>query len=268
MSLPTTKQTSTTEGIQVSEAPTLTDSNKASLAESTTTTITTADDNDRQPKPSWLHWHEPGTTAAEKRLLLKLDWFLLSFSCLTYFVKQLDQNNVSNAYVSGMQEELGFGPGDELSWMNTYFNVGTILGGTVSNLLLTVVRPSYWLPGCLAAWSLLVLGLFRCHTAAQFYVLRFLIGLAESAAFPGVMYCLGCWYRRSELARRSSFFVISGVLGQMFSGYLQSALFAGMDGKGGLSAWRWLFIFDFVLAIPIAIYGFVSLAKYFPPFLS
>lgn len=69
------------------------------------------------------------------------------------------------------------------------------------------------------------------------------------------MYCLGSWYRRSELSRRSGLFVVSGVLGQMFSGYLQAALFAGMDGRGGLSAWRWLFIFDFVLALPVAAYG-------------
>lgn len=262
----------------MSPSTTLTDSKTGPAAESTTITTTTSssENGQQQPPPpqyqhdsvqdtttttttttSWFHWHEPNTPPAEKRLLLKLDWFLLSFSCLTYFLKQLDQNNVSNAYVSGLAADLHFGPGNQLSWMNTYFNVGTILGGPLSNLVLTLVRPSYWLPGCLAAWSLLVLGLFRCQTASQFYVLRFLVGVAESAAWPGVMYCLGCWYRPGELARRSSLFVVSGVLGQMFSGYLQSALFAGMDGKGGLAAWRWLFIFDCILAVPVAVYGFV-----------
>lgn len=157
-----------------------------------------------------------------------------------------------------METELGFGAGNELSWMNTYFSIGTILGSAFSNLLITVIRPSYWLPGCLGVWSLFVLGLFRCNTAAQFYVLRFFIGLMESAAWPGIMYCLGSWYRRSELSRRSGLFVVSGVLGQMFSGYLQSALFAGMDGRGGLSAWRWLFIFDCILAVPVAVYGFIT----------
>ncbi|CAN8100498.1 unnamed protein product [Discula destructiva] len=211
-----------------------------------------------EPQGRWLHWHEPGTSAEEKKLLFKLDWFLLSFSCLTYFLKQLDQNNVSNAYVSGMEADLGFGAGNELSWMNTYFSIGTILGSAFSNLMVTVIRPSYWLPGCLSVWSIFVLGLFPCQTAAQFYVLRFFVGLMESAAWPGIMYCLGSWYRRSELSRRSSLFVVSGVLGQMFSGYLQSALFAGMDGRGGLAAWRWLFIFDFLIAVPVAIYGFVT----------
>lgn len=157
-----------------------------------------------------------------------------------------------------MADELGFGPGNELSWMNTYFSIGTILGGLVSNLIITVLRPRIWLSSCLITWSVFVLALFKCDHAYQFYVLRFFIGVFESAAWPGVMYCLGSWYRKSELARRSGLFVMSGVIGQMFSGYLQAALFTGMHGKGGMSAWRWLFVFDFILAIPVAAYGFVS----------
>ncbi|TVY48770.1 Pantothenate transporter [Lachnellula occidentalis] len=198
-------------------------------------------------KPAWFQWHEPGTSREEKKLIAKLDWFLLSYSCLCFFIKQLDANNISNAYVSGMKEELHFGKGNELSWMNTYFNIGQILGGPIANMIITVIRPRYWLPSCLLVWSVFVLFLFKCETASEFYALRFCVGLFESAASPGIHYVLGCW--------RSALFVISGVLGQMFSGYLQSALYSGMQGKGGLSAWRWLFIFDFVLAVPIAIYG-------------
>lgn len=205
----------------------------------------------------WFHWHEPGTSPEEKRLIFKLDWFLLSYSCLCFFVKWLDSNNVTNAYASGMQEELGFGPGNELSWMNTYFNIGQLIGAPFANLIITVVRPRYWLPFCLTCWSLFVLFLYKCNTASEFYALRFCIGLFESAAWPGIEYTLGSWYRKSELARRSALFVISGVLGQMFSGYLQSALYSGMEGHGGMSAWRWLFIFDFIIAIPVAVYGIV-----------
>lgn len=127
-----------------------------------------------------------------------------------------------------------------------------------------MVRPRFYLPGCLFVWSLFVLFLFKCNNAQQFYVMRFFIGFFESAAWPGLMYVLGAWYRKSELARRSGLFVVSGVLGQMFSGYLQAALFTGMEGKGGMPAWRWLFIFDFVLAVPIVIYGVVRLPSLTP----
>jgi len=33
-------------------------------------------------KPRWFQWHEPGTSREEKKLIAKLDWFLLSYSCL------------------------------------------------------------------------------------------------------------------------------------------------------------------------------------------
>lgn len=45
----------------------------------------------------WFHWHEPDTSAEEKRLIFKLDWFLLSYCCLCFFIKWLDGNNVTNA---------------------------------------------------------------------------------------------------------------------------------------------------------------------------
>ncbi|CAI7630366.1 unnamed protein product [Penicillium glandicola] len=214
------------------------DSDSSNVQQDRRNSQTDSHHNEPRSSQRWFHWHEPGATKADKKLIFKLDFFLLSYSCLCFFIKQLDGNNVSNAYVSGMQEELGFGPGDELSWMNTYFSIGAIVGGPISNLALTVIRPRYLMP-------------------SSFYGLRFCIGFFEAAAWPGLQYVLGCWYRKSELARRSGLFVMSGVLGQMFSGYLQAALFKDMDGKAGLSAWRWLFIFDFILAIPVVIYGVI-----------
>jgi ACS family pantothenate transporter-like MFS transporter len=58
---------------------------------------------------------------------------------MCFFIKYLDQTNIANAYASGTSDDLGFGPGNESSWMKTYFNIGLILGGPVSNLALTVV---------------------------------------------------------------------------------------------------------------------------------
>ena len=69
--------------------------------------IATTTSPDKPTISGWFHWHEPGTSKEEKRLILKLDWFLLSYSCLMFFIKYLDGNNVTNAYTSGMSEELG-----------------------------------------------------------------------------------------------------------------------------------------------------------------
>tara|TARA_R110002060_G_scaffold75560_2_gene85306 strand:+ start:608 stop:853 length:246 start_codon:yes stop_codon:yes gene_type:complete len=67
------------------------------------------------------------------------------------------------------------------------------------------------------------------------------------------MTLLGNWYQPSELGKRACIFQASSSAAQMFSGYLQAALYSGMNGKAVLPAWKWLFIFDGIIGIPIAI---------------
>ncbi len=98
-------------------------------------------------RPTFFWWYAPGTTKSEKKLLHKIDFFILSYACLNYFIKWLDQGNLSNAYVSGMKEDLSM-YGNEYSICNTLFLVGSILGSLVSNLIITRVSPRFWLPGC------------------------------------------------------------------------------------------------------------------------
>jgi hypothetical protein len=65
-----------------------------------------------------LTWGAPASTAVERRLIVKLDFFILSFCCLMYWVNYLDRANLNNAYVSGMKEDLRF-QGYELNIINT-----------------------------------------------------------------------------------------------------------------------------------------------------
>jgi hypothetical protein len=48
-------------------------------------------------------WDDPDKSAREKKFLLKLDIFLLSYACLGYLRKNLAKANINNAYVSGMK---------------------------------------------------------------------------------------------------------------------------------------------------------------------
>jgi ACS family pantothenate transporter-like MFS transporter len=80
--------------------------------------------------------------------------------------------------------------------------------------------------------------LSRCNSATQIYALRFFVGLAESAFYPGMQYVIGSWYRRDELAKRSCIFHTSSAIGTMFSGYLMAAVYK-LEGKGGFRGWQW-----------------------------
>ncbi|KAE8354145.1 major facilitator superfamily domain-containing protein [Aspergillus coremiiformis] len=190
----------------------------------------------------------------EAKLLRKLDFFILSFCCLTYFFNYLDRSNLSNAYVSGMKEELNF-QGNQLNVINTVFTVGYILGQIPSNLALTYVAPRIFFPVMIVLWGGLTMITAAVHNPQSIMAIRFFLGLAESSTFVGTHYILGAWYTEKELGKRSGIFTASGLAGTMFGGFIQSGIHSSLDGTRGLSGWRWLFIIDGLITLPIALYG-------------
>ncbi|KAK2602828.1 hypothetical protein N8I77_009333 [Diaporthe amygdali] len=51
-------------------------------------------------------WDTLDRSPEERRFIAKIDFFILTWAGFTYFSKNLNTNNISNAYVSGMKEEL------------------------------------------------------------------------------------------------------------------------------------------------------------------
>jgi ACS family pantothenate transporter-like MFS transporter len=127
-----------------------------------------------------------------------------------------------------------------------------------SNLILTRVRPSIWIPALEVIWAVLTFCLCVCNDVKQIYALRFLIGLAESSFYPGMQYMIGSWYRRDELAKRSCIFHTSSAIASMVSGYLMASVYH-LNGRAGLKGWQWLFVVDGIISLPIALAGFVFL---------
>ncbi|BCS29596.1 uncharacterized protein APUU_71166A [Aspergillus puulaauensis] len=198
----------------------------------------------------------PESVPGEAKLLRKLDLFILSFCCLCYFANYLDRTNINNAYVSGMREELHF-QGNELNQITTVFTVGYIIGQVPSNLALTFFRPRLFFPAMVVIWGSLTMITAAVSNPQGIMAIRFFLGLAESSTFAGTHYILGSWYTERELGKRSGIFTASGLAGTMFGGFIQTGIHSSMDGMQGLSGWRWLFIIDGLITIPIAIYGFL-----------
>ncbi|KAK4445723.1 pantothenate transporter liz1 [Podospora aff. communis PSN243] len=191
---------------------------------------------------------------SEPRLVRKIDFFILSFCCLSYFVNYLDRTNLNNAYVSGMKEELDF-RGNQLNEINTIFTIGYIIGQIPSNLALHYVRPRYFFPTMMFIWAGLTMITASTQTPQAIMAIRFFQGIAEASTFVGTHYILGSWYTKRELGKRSGIFTASGLAGTMIGGFIQSGIHASMDGRHGLSGWRWLFIIDGIITIPVALYG-------------
>ncbi|OSX57572.1 hypothetical protein POSPLADRAFT_1185553 [Postia placenta MAD-698-R-SB12] len=201
----------------------------------------------------WDTWDKP---PEERRFLFKLDACLLTYAALSYFSKYLDQQNVTNAYVSGMQEDLGL-HGNELNYITTAWTCGYVIGQIPSNMLITRIRPSLWIPLMEVIWSVLTMTLAASKNFSTLVAIRFFVGLAESTFYPSIQYVIGSWYKPEELGKRACIFHTASALGPMFSGFLQAGAYDGLNGRFGLAGWRWLFIIDGIITVPIAILGFL-----------
>ncbi|ODO06734.1 hypothetical protein I350_04093 [Cryptococcus amylolentus CBS 6273] len=218
---------------------------------------------------------EKFTYEQEQKLLRRVDWRLLPLLILAYLLKNLDGNSISYAKVissgksTNILKELNITT-DYYAWTSTIFTIPFILAEVPSNLLIKKQTPRLHVLRIVVLWSIAA----GCHAAAQngagLLTTRFFLGLFEAGLYPGILYHVVCWYRPDELAVRMA---ILGLLGQ-FSGILAALLAYGIefiDGRGGISAWRWMFVIEALmgaaLALPVYFFlpDFPDTAKWLTP---
>ncbi|RXK37937.1 hypothetical protein M231_04826 [Tremella mesenterica] len=189
---------------------------------------------------------------AERRLVFKLDCFLLPALTLGWWVKNLDQSNLSRAYVSGMKEDLNI-LGNEYTYMTTIY--AAVLAGLQlpSNFIVMKVRPALFLGLAEIGWTIFTFAQAGAQSYQAMYGFRFCIAFFESAYYPVAYFLLGSWYTRPELAKRVALWYIASPAGSAFSGFLQAGIYESMDGLSGLAGWRWLYVICGVISLPIGI---------------
>ncbi|EXF80097.1 major facilitator superfamily transporter [Colletotrichum fioriniae PJ7] len=197
----------------------------------------------------------------ERAFLWRLDLFFLTIGFLGYMFKYIDQTNISNAYVSGMKEDLNL-LGNELNYFTTFFNIGYMIMLYPSCIIISHFGPSKWLPACELIWGILTCCLSLVTSAKQVYGLRFLIGFFEGTAWPGYFTLISQWYMPHEVALRMSLYNIAQPAGAMLSGAMQGALSTNFEGLHGRSGWRWAFIINGVCTIAVALAAFFILPGY------
>ena len=68
----------------------------------------------------------------------------------------------------------------------------------------------------------------------SFYVLRFLLGVAEAGFFPGIIWYLTFWYTRAHRAHMVALFMTAIALAGVIGGPLSGWILDRMDGVCGL----------------------------------
>ena len=171
---------------------------------------------------------------------------LIPFLCLCYAVSFLDRVNVGFAALA-MNEDLGFSPSIYGAGAGIFF-VGYILFEIPSNLALQKFGARIWIARIMISWGLVASAMALVHSETSFYVMRFLLGVAEAGFFPGIILYLTYWFPAAERARIVSLFMAAVPLATVVGGPLSGALLE-LHGLGGLKGWHWLFLIEGVPAV-------------------
>jgi D-galactonate transporter len=190
------------------------------------------------------------TQAFGENVLRKVSWRLIPFMILLYFVAFIDRVNVGFAALT-MNKDLAltatvFGNGAGI------FFIGYFFFEVPSNVIMHKIGARIWIARIMITWGLISAGMAFTHGPMSFYVLRFLLGLAEAGFFPGMILYLTYWFPSSYRAKVVGSFMIavpiSNVIGAPISGALLGIQAFGLRG------WQWLFILE---GLPSVLLAFV-----------
>jgi MFS transporter, ACS family, tartrate transporter len=202
--------------------------------------------------------------AIEKVTTGKVMKRLIPFLCFCYFIAYLDRVNVGFAALQ-MNAALGLDPA-MFGFGAGLFFIAYFLLEVPSNIALERFGARKWIARIMITWGIISAAFaFIPHISRAtglsveytFYLLRFLLGMAEAGFFPGVIFYITLWFPSVYRARIVSLFMLaipfSSIIGAPLSGALLNVAGAGLDG------WQWLFILEGVPACLVALIVLVFL---------
>ncbi|KAF4975956.1 hypothetical protein FZEAL_7308 [Fusarium zealandicum] len=192
------------------------------------------------------------TDPAEIKLVKKLDLWIMPTLWLMYWLNYLDRNAITLARLNGFEEDLGL-EGPQYSTAVSILFVGYTLGQIPSNMIITRVRPSWYMGGFMMAWAIASGLTAVVNNYTGIILARFFLGIVEAPYYPGALYMLSTFYTRKELATRISILYSGNILASAFAGLIAAGVFAGMDGTAGIKGWRWLFILQGAVTLVLAV---------------
>ncbi|PNY24303.1 transporter [Tolypocladium capitatum] len=179
----------------------------------------------------------------EKQLKRKIDWTLMPVLVAMIVLNYLDRNALPNARVQGIEKDLKL-KGTQFNTCISVLFAGYLALQIPSNLLLTRVRPSIYLPICMGLWGVVSACTALVTGFKGLVICRFFLGFMEAPFFPGALFLLSSWYTPRELATRTAVLYTGSLLSSAFGGLVGAGVRYGLDGTRGLRPWQWLFIIE------------------------
>lgn len=193
------------------------------------------------------------TQDEQKRVFKKVALRLLPFLFLAYAINAIDRINISFAKLR-MSEDLllsdtAYGIGAAA------FFVGYLLFEIPSNMYMQKVGTRATLTRIMVLWGIITMLMSTVESATGFYVLRFLLGVAEAGFFPGVILYLTYWFPGTLRGRITSVFFMAGIIAGIVSGPLAGWIMSSFHGWMGLKDWQALFVLEGIPAVILGVFA-------------
>ena len=209
----------------------------------------------------------PGLRSPLNRARRKAYLRLLPLLFLCYVIAYVDRVNVSIAKLTMTKDLPGF-DNSVIGFGAGLFFWGYFLLEIPGSLLVEKWSARRLLFRIMVTWGIAAALTAIVRSPMHFYVLRFVLGLAEAGFFPGIIVYLTHWFPARDRARALSCFLIATPVAQIISPKISNALLKiGTDELvndslihhaqvWGMKGWQWVYIF---WGAPAIVLGFVVL---------
>jgi len=194
----------------------------------------------------------PALREVAHRARRRIAYRLLPFVFLIYIVNYIDRVNVSFANLR-MSAELGFS--DRVYGLGVgMFYVTYVLFEIPGAIIVERWSARKWIARIMISWGIITALTGFIHSTGQFYTARFVLGIAESSFFPGMIVYLTHWFcsfdRSRAIACLYAAVPAASLVGSPVAGWLLGVHWLQLAG------WRWLFILE---GIPAIVLGVITL---------
>ena len=195
-----------------------------------------------------------------RRLLRKIDLYVMPLICIVYFLQYLDKIAISYASVTGMRESAKL-YGNQFNWVSSVFFFGQLAFSFPTMRLVQAFPLARYVAVNVTVWGIVLACMSACHSFAALMVCRALLGAAEAAVVPAWVVFTSQWYRKEEQAFRVGLWFSMCGWAQMFGGYVAYgvAIHIGGDPSASLRGWQVIFLILGLLTVVIGILFFFIL---------
>jgi MFS family permease len=191
-----------------------------------------------------------GVSSVLQSAVAKVKRRVLPLFVIMFIVNYIDRVNIGFVR-SYMEHDLGIGAAAYGLGAGLFF-IGYALFEVPSNILLQKVGARIWLTRIMLTWGVVAAGMAFIQTETHFYILRFLLGVAEAGFFPGVIYYFTRWLPGVERGKAIAIFLSGSALASLVSGPLSGALLqiSGM----GLHGWQWMYLIEGLFSVGLCFF--------------